>query len=91
MSHRARLNRAIAFLQLGQLTEAQKDYTELQKVYTNSVPVFYGLGEIAYRNKETNAAVDCYERYLRAMSNAPISDEVLLVKTRLQELKPGPR
>jgi tetratricopeptide (TPR) repeat protein len=89
--HRARLNRAIAFLQLGQLPEAQKDYAELQKVYTNSVPVFYGLGEIAYRSKDTNAAVDYYGRYLRAMSNAPNSDEVLLVKTRLEELKPGPR
>jgi tetratricopeptide (TPR) repeat protein len=91
MAHRARLNRAIAFLQLEQLPEAQKDYTELQKVYTNSVPLLYGLGEIAYRSKDTNGAVNYYEQYLRAISNAPISDEAALVKTRLQELKPGPR
>ena len=45
MVNHARLNRAIAYLQLGQLPEAKKDYTELQKIYTNSIPVFYGLGE----------------------------------------------
>jgi tetratricopeptide (TPR) repeat protein len=91
ITHRARLNRAIAFLQLGQLPEAQKDYVELQTIYTNSFPVLYGLGEIAYRNKDTNSAVDYYQRYLKAMSNAPSSDEILLVKSRLEELKPRPR
>ncbi len=91
MNQRARFNRGIAFLQLGQLTEAQNDYVELQKVYTNSFQVFYGLGEIAYRKRDTNAAIHYYESYLRAMSNAQASDEVLLVKARLQELKPGSR
>jgi len=92
LTHRARLNRAIAYLQLGQLAEAQMDYVELQKIYTNSFPVLYGLAEIAYRNKDTKSAVEYYERYLKAtMSNAASSDEIALVKTRLQELKPGPR
>ena len=90
LSHRARLNRAIACLQLGQLADAQKDYVELQKIYTNSFQVLYGLGEIAYRNKDSKSAVEYYERYLNAMSNAPSSDEIVLVKSRLQELKPGP-
>ena len=91
MTQRARFNRGIAFLQLGRLTEAQNDYVELQKAYTNSFPVFYGLGEIAYRKKDTNAAIHFYESYLRAMSNAPASAEVSLVKSRLQELKAGSR
>lgn len=91
MVQRARFNRGIAFLQLGQLAEAQKDYLELQKVYTNSFPVFYGLGEIAYRSKDTNAAINYYESYLRVLSNAPASDESSLVRARLQELKPGAR
>jgi hypothetical protein len=50
--------------------------------------VYFGLGEIAYRKKDTNAAIRNYQLYLT--NSPPSNDEVRFVTGRLQELKPSP-
>lgn len=81
----AMFNRAIAYLQSDQLDSAQADYIELNKVFPTAYQVYYGLGEIAYRKKDTNAAVAYYQNYL---SNAvPDSAEAEFVRKRLDELR----
>jgi tetratricopeptide (TPR) repeat protein len=86
----ALLNRAIANLRSDDLEAAQKDYGELQKGFPTAFQVSYGLGEIAYRKKDTNAALRNYQRYL---SKAPTNlvEEINSVKARLAELKGSPR
>ncbi len=80
----AMFNRAVAYLQTDQLEAARSDYLELNRVFPMSYQVYFGLGEIAYRKKDTNAAIIYYQNYL---SNAiPGSAEVEFVKTRLSEL-----
>jgi len=64
----ALLNRAIAYLLSDKLDAAQQDYETLQKALPTAPQIFYGLGEVAYRKKDTNAAVRNYELFL---SNAP--------------------
>ena len=83
----ARLDRAIAYLRTDQLDESRKDYQELAKVFPDQVQVNYGLGEIAYRKKDTNDAIKYYKLYL---SNAvPNTVEAREVSERLQELRSG--
>lgn len=81
----AMLYRAIANLRSDKLDAARQDYETLQRQFTNSYQVYFGLGELAYRRKETNAAIRHYESYLtNALPNSPESQ---LVITRLKELK----
>ncbi len=83
----ARLDRAIAYLRSDKLDESQQDYEELEKVFPNQIQVNYGLGEIAYQKKNTNAAIKYYSLYL---SNAiPNTAESKQVSERLQQLKSG--
>jgi len=82
----ALLNRAIAYLRSGQLDSAQTDYEALQKALPKAYPVYYGLAEIAYLRKETNAAIRYCELYLA--NAAPNSEEAKFVSQRLAELKP---
>jgi hypothetical protein len=68
---------------------AQRDYEALRKSFPTAYPVYYGLQEIAYRKKDTNAAVSYCQLYL---TNAPPNtDEAKLISARLKDLKPGPR
>ena len=60
----ALFNRAVAYLQSGQLDAARADYEILAPTFTNSFQVAYGLGEIAWRKHETNEAIKNYEIYL---------------------------
>lgn len=84
----ALLNRAIAYLRSEQLDLAQKDYEKLQALYPNARQIYYGLGEIAYRRKDTSTAIKRYESY---MSNSiPGAAETHFVTTRLKELKTAP-
>jgi len=84
----AMLNRAIAYLRSDQLDESKKDYETLQLALPKAYPVYFGLAEIAYRRKETNAAIQHYEAYLsNAVTN---SAEAQFVEKRLQELKGAP-
>lgn len=91
---RAYLNRAIANLQLNQEDAAAADYAYLQKTYPGFVPtsVYFGLGEIAYRKRDTNAAIHNYDLYLTAIDKEGVPEEELKqVNNRLKELKIGSR
>jgi tetratricopeptide (TPR) repeat protein len=81
----ARLNRAIASLRADRLAAAQADYQFLAGLTPNSPRVLFGLGEIAWRNRDTNAAIQCYSRYLS--NGVPASAEHRMVQERLLQLK----
>ncbi len=87
----ALLNRAICYLRSDQLDDAQRDYEALQKAFPTFFPAHYGLGEVAYRKKDTNAAIRSYQLYLATVpTNAPDRQaEIKLVRERLAELRPG--
>jgi len=85
----ALLNRAIAYLRTDQLDSAQQDYDILVKEWPKAYQVYFGLGEIAWRKKDTNASIRHYESYL---SNAPPnSAEGKMVSERLAQLKSSSR
>jgi tetratricopeptide (TPR) repeat protein len=82
----ALLNRAIACLRADRLEESQRDYERLQKAFPTASQIYYGLGEIAWRRKDTNAAARNYQLYLaNAQTN---TSEAKLVSERLKQLKP---
>jgi tetratricopeptide (TPR) repeat protein len=81
----ALFNRAIANLDSDRLAAARADYLRLQQTYTNAFQVAYGLGEIAWRQHDTNEAVRNYAIYL-ANANTNTS-EAQTVLERLRELK----
>jgi tetratricopeptide (TPR) repeat protein len=81
----ARFNRALSYLNSDKLDAARADYRHLQQIYTNSFPVAYGLGEIAWREHETNEAIRNYKIYLaNANTNTAEATNVIL---RLHELE----
>jgi tetratricopeptide (TPR) repeat protein len=81
----ALFNRAIANLDSDRLAAARADYLRLQQTYSNAFQVAYGLGEIAWRQHDTNEAVRNYKIYL-ANANTN-SGEAQTVLERLRELK----
>jgi tetratricopeptide (TPR) repeat protein len=86
-AHRARFNRAIAYLRIEQLDKARQDYDYLEILFPNLYQVQYGLGEIAWRQRDTPAAIAHYQNYL---TNAPPhTAEAKTVVSRLQELQTG--
>jgi tetratricopeptide (TPR) repeat protein len=86
--HQAALqNRAIAYLQNGQLDPASQDYAALAKAMPDSAPVDYGLGEIAYRRKDAASAILHYEAYLKHGTKG--TDEYKEVQQRLDALRRG--
>ena len=81
----ALFNRAIANLDSDRLDAARADYLRLQRSFSNSLQVAYGLGEIAWRQHDTNEAVRNYRIYL---ANADTNGgEAKTVLERLRELK----
>jgi len=81
----AQLNRAIAYLRSGKLTEAKADYETLQRQYPTTHQLYYGLAEIALRQGDTNAAIRHSESYL---TNAPANTaEYQAIGERLRALK----
>jgi tetratricopeptide (TPR) repeat protein len=84
----AQFMRAKAYLGLHQLEQAQADYEILSKALPKEFPVYFDLGEIAYRRKDTNSAIHQYELY---KANAPtnLTPDLEMVNTRLAELKRG--
>ncbi len=81
----ALFNRAVAYLQSGQLDAARVDYQSLHESYSNSVQVAYGLGEIAWRRHETNEAIKNYEVYLVG-ANTNTAEATNIIE-RLKSLK----
>ena len=81
----SRFYRALACLQSGRLDEAKADYSAIASSYTNSFQIAYGLGEVAWRQHDTNAAIRNYEQFL---STAPTNAvEIKTVRERLTELR----
>jgi tetratricopeptide (TPR) repeat protein len=84
-NYSAMLDRAIANLRLNRLEASKQDYEKVAAAYTNAYQAYYGLGEIAYRRKDTPDAIKNYELYL---TNAPPRTlEYSNTQTRLNELK----
>jgi len=81
----ARFYRAVARLNSGRLDEARADYKTLQPSFTNSFLIAYGLGEIAWRQHDTNEAIRNYKLYL-ANANTN-TEEATNIMQRLRELK----
>ncbi len=83
----ALLNRAICYFRAKQFDNAQRDYESLQKLNPTDFKIYYGLGEIAYNKKDTNAAIRNFQLYLT--NSPPNNEEAKFVMARLKELKPG--
>jgi tetratricopeptide (TPR) repeat protein len=83
----ALLNRAIAHLRLSHWDEAKRDYETLQKAQPSDTRIFYGLGEIAYRTRDTNSALRNYNLYLASAAKGSV--EAKNVADRVKELKGG--
>ena len=86
-NYTALFNRAIAYLRFDKLDESQHDYEALLRMYPNSFKIYYGLGEIAWRKKDTNTAIRYYELYLT--NSVPESEEAKMISSRLQSLQPA--
>ena len=88
-NYSALLNRAICYLRAGKLEPAQRDYEILQKAFPTAFQIYYGLAEIAWQKKDTNAAIRNYQLYLaNAQTNTA---EAKSVSDRLKDLTSGPR
>ena len=64
----ARFRRALAYYQSDQFEAARADFLQLQAAHTNNYHIAYGLGEIAWRQHQTNEAIRNYRVFL---TNAP--------------------
>jgi tetratricopeptide (TPR) repeat protein len=85
-NYNGQLYRAIARLQSGNLDASRQDYEAVIKVVPTAYQAYYGLAEIASRQKDTPAVIKNYQLYL---TNAPPNtEEARLVTTRLKELQP---
>jgi tetratricopeptide (TPR) repeat protein len=84
------LNRALACLDSGRLDAARADYKTLQQSFTNSfqIQVAFNLGEIAWRQHDTNEVIRNYKLYLASANTN--TDEATNVIRRLRELKGHP-
>ncbi len=83
----ARLRRAVAFLEAGQLDAARDDYEQLLKTTNQSQNALFGLGAIAWRKGDTNVAMEVYRQFL---SNAvPRSLQHKIASDRLKQLNEG--
>ena len=81
----ALFNRAIANLDSDHLDAARADYLRLQQSYTNAFQIAYGLGEIAWRQHDTNEAIRNYTIY-RDNANTN-TGEAQTILERLRELQ----
>lgn len=77
-------DRGLAYMSVEKLDEARHDYETLQRLNPNSYFVYYNLGEIAFRKKDTNNAIAYYEQYLKIAP--PNTAEAKFVSDRLKTL-----
>ena len=82
----ALLNRAIANLQSGKLDDSKRDYNALLKtVPKNTFQIYYGLAQVAEKQKDRAAAIKNYKLYLKY---APAGGaEAVEVKKHLKTLE----
>ena len=84
----ALINRALLYLKMGKLDLAQSDFENLRKILPKPLyAVSYGLGEIAYQNKNRKAALENYKEYLKVAP--PGTPEIPLVRERVKALERG--
>jgi tetratricopeptide (TPR) repeat protein len=81
----ARAVRALACLGADQLEAARSDYQELLKTPGTAPNASFGLGAIAWRQRDTNAAIQWYQQYLS--NSLPDSPQHLVAAERLKQLK----
>jgi tetratricopeptide (TPR) repeat protein len=84
-NYSARLYRAIAYLNSDQLDEAQQDFQSLHDAFPKSNEANGGLGEIAWRRKDTNAAIQYYRACLT--NTPPGSPQAKFIGDRLDGLQ----
>lgn len=87
-NYHAMLYRGMAQLRDGQLDAALKDYEAVQRQYPNESLVDFGLGEIAYRRRDTNTAVRHYQTYLNNVASTNTAEAKGVIE-KLNELKGG--
>ncbi len=85
-TYAGRLNRAYAYMRSGHLDAAATDYQELLRAFPKTYRAYYWLGEIAWQNKDTNAAIRYYQQCLS--NSAAGVDETKVVAARLKSLQP---
>jgi tetratricopeptide (TPR) repeat protein len=83
---KAAFYRAQTYVESGQLAEAQADYEALQKEFPMERAIYLALGEVAYRKKDTNAALRNFQLYKAGTTNAA---DLKAINDRLKELKAG--
>jgi tetratricopeptide (TPR) repeat protein len=81
----ARFNRALACLGSDRLDDARADYEKLNQAFTNSFRIEYGLGEVAWRQHQTNDAIKYYKLYL-ANANTNTAEATNVIQ-RLRQLR----
>jgi tetratricopeptide (TPR) repeat protein len=92
--YRALYNRAVAHEKNDQLELAQKDFEQIQKALPKQAMIAYNLAEVGDRKKDTNYAIQNYERFLNLLAednqptNTPAVSNVL---ERLSQLKRSKR
>jgi len=85
----ARFNRALAYLGSDRLDDARADYEKLNQSFTNSFRIEYGLGEVAWRQHQTNDAIKYYKLYLaNANTNTTEATNVILRLRHLGDQAP---
>ena len=84
----ALLNRGFANLQVGNLDAARQDYEILERRLPRPVhAVYFGLGEIAFKNKQKKTALQNFEKYVKLAPSG--TQEMKVVQDRIKSLKNG--
>lgn len=78
----ARLFRAVAFLQTGKLEAARQDYQMVLNNPASAPSALFGLGDIAWRERDTNAMISYYQAFLT--NNVATSPQAALISQRLK-------
>jgi tetratricopeptide (TPR) repeat protein len=79
-----RLHRGIAYLAAGRLDDARADYEKLLERSRNTQVALFGLGAVAWRKHDTNAAIEFYRQYLS--NGVPASVQYAVAAERLRRL-----
>jgi len=84
-SAEARLFRAVAALETGQFDAAHQDYQELLKNPAHAPQALFGLGAMAWRQRDTNAIIQYYRSCLT--NSAVNSPQAIMATQRLKALQ----
>ncbi len=89
-------HRASAYLQLGDLSKAEKDYNTMRRLASRDFVyvAYWGLGDIAYRRNDAATARKYYNLYLEyapRLESQELKEQKKIVSDRLTELKEAKR